>query len=769
MLTATPYNKTYLDLSSQLRLFVPEDEHLSTKPDHLLREIGEVEFVRRHQSPLHSLAAFEKSEHPEDWQELMRLYLVRRTRTFIKANYAQTDEQGRKYLLFPDNRRSYFPERIPKTDKFKLDEKDPNDQYVHLFAPEVVDAIGNLHLPRYGLGQKQYIEDLDVHLTAGEKKILDNLSRAGKRLIGFSRTNLFKRLESSGQAFLLSIERHILRNHVFLYALEKGLPLPIGTQDAMLLDSRYNDEDKDGNLASLFDIEDNDLNEDEERTETETANLFTEKDFQREAEKVYEQYHAQYRKRFQWIRPDIFKPTLAKHLCEDAAALMNILHRCGAWNPAKDAKLENLYNLVTKKYPADKVLVFTQFADTVRYLEDQLKKRGVVAMAGATGDSLDPTALAWRFSPVSNEKRDQIQPKDELRVLVATDVLSEGQNLQDCNVVVNYDLPWAIIRLIQRVGRIDRIGQQAEEIYSYLFLPAEGVERIIHLRERLRNRLKENAEVIGSDEMFFEDDRNNQVIVDLYNEKAGILDGDEDETEVDLASYAYQIWKNATDANPKLQKIISDLPPVVYSAQAHTPTERESEGVLVYLRTAEGNDALGWMDNNGSSVTESQFAILRAAACSIDTPAAPRSENHHQLVQAGVAYLGVVEQAIGGQLGRPSGAKFRAYERLKQYAEQIKGQLWDTQELRKTIEDIYRFPLRSVAVDTLNRQLRSGISDEALASLVVALNSEGRLCIRADDEEKAEEPQIICSLGLVQGRDLRGLKDLGGLGRGDNP
>jgi superfamily II DNA/RNA helicase len=76
--------------------------------------------------------------------------------------------------------------------------------------------------------------------------------------------------------------------------------------------------------------------------------------------------------------------------------------------------------------------------------------------------------------------------------LVATDVLSEGQNLQDCAVILNYDLPWAIIRLIQRAGRVDRTGQQAEEILCYSFLPAEGVERLINLRRRLRDHLNEN-------------------------------------------------------------------------------------------------------------------------------------------------------------------------------------------------------------------------------------------------------------------------------------
>jgi superfamily II DNA/RNA helicase len=93
-----------------------------------------------------------------------------------------------------------------------------------------------------------------------------------------------------------------------------------------------------------------------------------------------------------------------------------------------------------------------------------------------------------------------------VRVLICTDVLSEGQNLQDSNVVVNFDLPWAIIRLIQRAGRVDRIGQRAEEIHCYSFLPADGVEQLIQLRERIRQRLQENAEVVGTDEAFFEDD-----------------------------------------------------------------------------------------------------------------------------------------------------------------------------------------------------------------------------------------------------------------------
>jgi len=429
---------------------------------------------------------------------------------------------------------------------------------------------------------------------------------------------------------------------------------------------------------------------------------------------------------------------------------MQVLAQGGDWNPEQDRKLAALHELLTKQHPTDKVIVFTQFADTVRYLEKQLRTRGLQCIAGVTGDSEDPTSYAWRFSPESNHKREQVGPEDELRVLLATDVLSEGQNLQDGSIIVNFDLPWAIIRLIQRAGRVDRIGQKAEKILCYSFLPADGVEKLIRLRARVRQRLRENAEVLGTDEAFFEDEHEQQKLLDLYHEKADILDGDA-ETDVDLASYAYQIWKNAVDRQPELQKVIPALPPVVYSTRPHQATDKAPSGVLVYLRTAEGNDALTWMDPSGRSVTESQFDILRAAKCTPATPALPRQDSHHELVKMAVEFVVAEEKSVGGQLGRPSGARFRTYERLKRHAEHVKGTLFDSPPLAKAIEEIYRYPLRQSAIDTLNRQLRVGIDDQALADLVLALRDDDRLCMVEDVGARfiAPEPQIVCSLGLA--------------------
>ena len=298
---------------------------------------------------------------------------------------------------------------------------------------------------------------------------------------------------------------------------------------------------------------------------------------------------------------------------------------------------------------------------------------------------------------------------------------------------------------------MDRIGQTAEEILCHSFLPAEGVDRVIKLRNRVRTRLEENAEVVGADEAFFEDEPDPGAIHNLYNERAGILDGDEGE--VDLASHAFQIWKNAINADPSLEKAVTDLPDVVFSSRQHAPIAQRPEGVLVFMRTADGNDALAYVAKDGHSITESQIEILSAAECRRDAPAQPHHEAHHDLVAEGVRHIVREEKRVGGQLGRPSGARFRTYERLKGHTEQIKGQLFDTEPLHRAIDTIYRFPLRQTAVDTLNRQLRSGVDDMQLArhrDLVVR----GRTALHhRRDEAEAQEPRIICSLGLFVGEE----------------
>ncbi|MFN8133341.1 MAG: helicase-related protein [Solirubrobacteraceae bacterium] len=719
LLSATPYNKDFEDLASQLRLFIGEEQDLGIRPERLLADVGEIEFLRLADGRPTSIRAFEASSHADDWRDLMRLYMVRRTRTFIRLNYAETDGDGREYLRFPDGRRSYFPTRVPVPVQPKLRGKD--DQYGLLFSDDVVNVIDRLKLPRYGLAQ--YVQN-DIALSTAEQDIVDGLSRAGTRLVGFTRTGLFKRLESSGAVFLKSVERHVLRNFMYLHALENGLDVPIGPQPTSL----FADTD-----AAPEDL----LDDPADQTAVEVGGSDAAALRVRAALLVGELRSAGSRQ-VRWLRSDVFDGRLAEDLLADAEALLGVLAEFGSWDSAKDVKVDALTNILLKQHAGEKVVVFTEYADTAAYLEQALGERGVSELAMVTGDHEDPTAIVRRFSPRSNAELGEPQGPP-VRVLVATDVLSEGQNLQDAAIVVSYDLPWAIIRLVQRAGRVDRLGQESDEIRIYSFLPADGLETILNLRARVRRRLQENAEVVGADEEFFDVEKQKRVLQGLYDESNDALD--EDAQDVDLASYAFQIYKNAIDAQPELDATITTLPDVVHATRATDG----AEGVLVFTSTTSGIDHLVRLRADGSLISESPLEILQAAACAPDTVGLQRRDDHHALVERAVrraAEAGPVRPE-----GALSGVRRRIYVLLLEWGEQTRGTLFRPPELDEVLSAIYAYPLREHAKDVIVKNIRAGKEPKELADLCVRLHHEGNLVLGASDDWH-EEVQIVCSMGL---------------------
>lgn len=738
LLTATPYNKDFSDLINQLRLFISDDQDLGIRPEAYIKKLGgERQFMQRHSEVfIRSIAAFAQSDCVEDWNELMKLFLVRRTRTFIKENYAKSDEtNGRKYLQFPDGTRSYFPDRLPKSLKFKTEQ---GDQYSRLYSEEMLSMMESLELPRYGL--TSYIkEDKISEASTLEKQIIENLSRAGRQQMGFCRSTFFKRIDSSGFAFLLTLSRHILRNAVFLYALKNKLRLPIGDEN-QLPDDFIEDDDVNGNiLGNAFSVEAVRGNE--------LPKISTDmEDYMRRAEQYYNFILT--KNNVSLIDSRFFKKTLAQKLKDDCNKLIEMIKHCGDWEPRTDQKLNLLFDILTKTHAEEKVVVFTQYSDTAHYIYRQLKQRGLTNVACVTGGTDNPTAEVDRFSPISNGCGDSLVSEEQTRILIATDVLSEGQNLQDSHIIVNYDLPWAIIRLIQRAGRVDRIGQKSNEIYCYSFFPADGVEQIISLRQRLNARINENAHIIGSDEIFFEG--NEQNLRDMFNEKSGVLD-EEDDGDVDLSSQAYQIWKNATDANPQLKEIIPKLQNMVYSTKAVGNVGEA--GVVTYARTYNDFDVLTWLAADGSVVSHSQKRILQAMACAADTPQVEPIENHHKLVGQAIADVqsDTAEMNTAGILGNRFSTRYRLVELLDHYYNQSTTLFFsaeDKEDLKLAIDDIYNYPLLDTAKLTIGQMLRRNQDNNEIVQYVIDLRKNNALCRLPIEDNTNRDPVIVCSLGM---------------------
>lgn len=385
-------------------------------------------------------------------------------------------------------------------------------------------------------------------------------------------------------------------------------------------------------------------------------------------------------------------------------------------------------------------MIFTQAKETAEYLIKQLQSRGLKNSALITGgmDNIQP--IIKRFSPVSNECDIRKLKEPEIDILITTDVLSEGQNLQDCNTVINYDLPWAIIKLIQRVGRVDRIGQKSDTIFCYSFMPDERLEEQINLRNRIQHRLKENAEVIGTDEQFFENEK--QILIDLYNEKSKTLEKEISE-DIDLSSFAFEIWKKAIQKDSSLEEKVKSLPDVVHASK-QAEMKQQNEGVLLFAKS-HVNNYLFHLDETGKSISEDQMGILKIAECQPNTKALQRTEKHYDIVRSG---LNIIQENLHksvaiGRLGASRNPRRKLFEKLDNIPNK-------NEELKQVMDDIYKYPLSNEAEHTLQRMFRKKISDNEILNFVVEKHRNETLVNKKESKRMDEKPRIVCSMGLVK-------------------
>lgn len=280
-------------------------------------------------------------------------------------------------------------------------------------------------------------------------------------LIGMMKVNFLKRLESSIESFEISIDRTItkIENIVSKISCFKQNNIKIIIEEPEIIDELDEDTENDNWVVG---------------------------------------------KKLQYELKDIELDKWLNDLENDKQALIELYNFSVAVTPDRDAKLKKLTNLIEEKVTENenkKILIFTAFADTANYLYDSLvkylKTKLNLNMALVVGSYTKTTYgkndfdnILVNFSPKS-KKRELIDSvfNEEIDILIATDCISEGQNLQDCDYLINYDIHWNPVRIIQRFGRIDRLGSTNEYIQMVNFWPTENLDKYINLKERVESRM----------------------------------------------------------------------------------------------------------------------------------------------------------------------------------------------------------------------------------------------------------------------------------------
>jgi len=714
-LTATPRNKTAWDVYHQIKLFHQDDlTDLPIDPPNLKEYFRLVEKGER-QLP-----------------DLLRQVLIRRLRNHILKFYgydAETHERVdpsrfREYLdgtrrayIIVGGRHQFFPKRELKTIEYSIE-----DTYQGLYQ----QLRGYLGRPRKGQPARPPENELTYaryglwHYVAKEKQRREpyaSLHRAGANLRGLMRVLLFKRFESSVEAFRQTVRR-LLRSHErFLAALREGI-VPAGEKAEEIL---------------------NEPNEAEER------------DIVDALRKLGNRYSI----------ADFDVGRLREHIKHDIGILREILRLVEPITPDKDAKLQTLKkHLAESPLKEGKRLIFTQYADTARYLFDNLNPNGerddidVIC----SGDK-SKARVVGRFAPKANPEYRFQRGESELFTVVATDVLAEGLNLQDCDKIVNYDLHWNPVRLIQRFGRIDRIGSEHDVVWAFNFLPEVGIERNLGLRGKLKNRIQEIHDTIGEDAAILDptEQLNEEAMYAIYEQNGGqlsLFEDDEDDF-VDL-NEAEEILRMLRRENPGEYERIASLRDGI-----RTALPSRHKGMYVFCQASvpnrpdlKGYQQLFLVDENGQVVSRDVPRVLGTIKCSPDLPGKPLPEGHNSAVMR-------VKRAFAEEV------KHRQAER--QHTLSLShGQRYVLRELRTAfeaasdeeekarinlLERAFRGPVTRAVNRELNRVRRNGIVGrdllKMLGDLFLQHNMRDWLDRRGLEMEAKPVPKIVCSEALT--------------------
>ncbi len=583
LLTATPINNTVFDLYNQVNLFTGGDRSYFAAAG-----IGDLQryfmIARRANRQQDSgIALF----------NLLEEVVIRRTRPFIKEAYPNATIKGQ-----PIN----WPERRLKTIRYNLE-----TTYDGIYD-RIVSRVEGLKMAPYRL---------ETYKKQGIQRDQFEEGRE-EALVGIFKSRYLKRFESSVEAFRISVNRALQFLETFeSYILEGKVLDSASFQRAMRFLANEDEED--------------------DATPSTPRSLSERLDAHAEAREFINTLPTLDATLYDLKR-------LHNDLRKDTTALNEVLHSITTISPARDAKLATLKQLLAGELKGRKVLLFTYYKDTARYLYNQLcsdepsaqqwrasADNPNIRRMDSGADARERTRLVTHFAPHANKRDDITGTAEEIDLLISTDVLSEGQNLQDCGVLINYDLHWNPTRMVQRAGRIDRIGTDFSTLWVMNMFPEDGLEKLLGLVESLSQKIAAidqsgflDASILGE----VVHPQNFNTLRRIEEEDGTVVEEQEQFVELVSSEFLLQQLKNLLDNGMRQQ--LEELPDGIHSGLMR-PAAR---GVFFYFtaeekrrgkKTGNANKQHFWRyidlstDWRGGSIENNRYVITNRIQCQPDT------------------------------------------------------------------------------------------------------------------------------------------------------
>jgi superfamily II DNA or RNA helicase len=580
LLTATPISNDLFDLYNQFSLITQGDRSY-------LASCGIGDLYK------YFLSARRESRARDGAFALFNLLeemVIRRSRPFIRQAYPNATIRKKEADGTWSEMAVRFPERRLKTIHYNLEAT-----YVGIYD-EVVNGVDSLRLAPYNL-ENYKKEGVQVdEFEAGREQAL----------VGIFKSRYLKRFESSVDAFRISIHRALSFLKTFeSYILDGKLLKSTDFHKVLRYLSRENEED-DAIPSSVAD----------------------EIDANEEARGVLESMAP--------IDPALYDlRKLHQAVQHDVDVLTDIWQRVKEIKPENDAKLIRLKELLSKDLKGQKVLIFSYYKDTARYLYRHLghpenpaamafcKKLGElnIRRMDSGADARERIRIVQGFAPKANHKPEWVGTDREINILISTDVLSEGQNLQDCGYLVNYDLHWNPTRMVQRAGRIDRIGTDFENLWIYNMFPDRGLERLLGIVQSLNLKIADidqagflDASVLGETVH----PRNFNTLRRISDEDGSVIEEEEQFTELASNEFLMQQLRALMDGGGK--EMLDSLPDGIHSGLVKS----SAKGVFFYFQAAvkEGEKLHFWKyyDVKAQTIIDNRYIIANLIACQNDTP-----------------------------------------------------------------------------------------------------------------------------------------------------